>query len=93
MCRKGYFRDPETGLCPRCDYGTYSTKYDSPACESCPEGQTTYRDGMETGDYCIGKKTIVLKILLSFWDVRQLFIENDLPNQILPVLPAKDGTI
>ena len=80
MCDKGFFRDPKTGLCKDCDRGTYSTEYDSTSCESCPEGQTTYNVAMPSADYCIGKKTTVLKILLSFWDVRQIFTENDLPD-------------
>ena len=69
VCDKGFFRDPKTGLCKACKGGTYSTEYDSTSCESCPEGQTTYFAAESSADRCVGKKTTVLKILLSFWNV------------------------
>ena len=60
VCDKGFFRNSWSGLCEVCDYGTYSTEYDSTTCESCPEGQTTYYLATGRSDWCIGKKTIVL---------------------------------
>ena len=63
-------RDADSGNCVACPKGTYSEKSGATSCTSCPEGQTTYRAGGSSPVFCYCKKTTVMKILLTFWDLR-----------------------
>ena len=74
MCDKGFGTDPVL-VCKMCEKGTYKDKVEAGPCTPCPEGQTTYLPRSWAVDACYGKKTTILKIDLSFWDLRQMLMK------------------